>query len=96
MKAGSKSWRARRALIRLSRDRWISPDECSRILVKWVGNRNAYYAAIKGYDIVGIIGGRPPAYPFDSYFKDVYKVVKNGKNETEIMIKLLSILEKKL
>jgi len=27
MKVGSKSWRARRALIRLSRDRWISPEQ---------------------------------------------------------------------
>ena len=94
MRGDKPSYRARRALNRLSRDRWISGDECRRILLGWVGNNSAYRAAIAGCEYVGIIGGMPPAFIFDANYKYVWTAVNSGKSDTEIMIRLLTIMDK--
>jgi len=95
MRSDRPSYRARMALNRLSRDRWISGPECKEIVSRWVGNSSAYKAAIEGCEYVGIIRGRPPAYIFESHYRDVYKAVTSGKSDTEIMIKLLTILSRR-
>ena len=89
------STRARLALNRLSRNRWISGDECSGIVRKWVKNATSYNAAMRGgIEYVGILRGDPPAFTFEDHYKEVYKITQSGKSDVEIMIKLLSILSR--
>jgi len=88
------STRARLALNRLSRNRWISGDECSKIVRRWVKNANAYKSVMCDgvIDQVGIIHGYPPAFPFEKHYGEIRKCIRSGKSDVEIMIKLLSIL----
>lgn len=95
MRDDKPSHRARMALNRLSRDRWISGAECRRILCGWIGNNSAYRAAIAGCEYVGIIRGMPPAFLWDDHYGYVLTAVKSGKSDTEIMIRLLTIMDKK-
>ena len=88
------STRARLALNRLSRDRWISGKECERIVRNWVTHAGAYKAVMcGGIEYVGILRGFPPAFTFEDHYKQVYKITQSGKSDVEIMIKLLSILK---
>ena len=94
---GTLSHRARMALNRLSRDRWISGKECMLILHKLThGNNSAIKAASYGFiEYVGIVRGQPPVDRFNPYWLDALKAVKSGKSDTEIMIKLLTIVARK-
>lgn len=89
------SYRARTALNRLSRNRWISGKECEKIVRKWVKNATAYNSVMRGgIEYVGILRGNPPAFTFEDHYKEVYKITQSGKSDVEIMIKLLSILSR--
>ena len=94
MRSDPISYRARTALNRLSKNRWISGKECERIVRNWVTNATAYKSVMCDglIEHVGIIGGQPPAFPFEDHYKEVYKITNSGKSDVEIMIKLLSIL----
>ena len=95
MRGGIPSRRARLALNRLSRERWISGKECGEILRGWVGNNSAYRAAMAGCEYVGIIGGIPPAFPFEPHYGEVLDAVKSRGSDTQKMIRLLTILARK-
>jgi hypothetical protein len=87
------SYRARTALNRLSRNRWISGKECEKIVRNWVTHAGAYKAVMSGgIEYVGILRGWPPAFTFEDHYKEVYKITQSDKSDVEIMIKLLSIL----
>lgn len=93
MRSDPISYRARTALNRLSRHRWISGKECEKIVRKWVKNATAYNSVMRGgIEYVGILRGHPPAFTFEDHYKEVYKITQSGKSDVEIMIKLLSIL----
>ena len=95
MRSDHISYRARTALKRLSRNKWISGKKCERIVRNWVTNENAYNAVMKGgIEYVGIINGFPPAFFFEDHYKEVYKITNSGKSDVEIMIKLLTILSR--
>lgn len=78
------SYRVNRAMKRLSRDKWLSPDEVSRI-----GLSLAKCAAPAGYgmvlkhsyaaecEIVGMINGFPPAFHFDRNYHFVLATVRS-------------------
>lgn len=88
------SLRARSALNRLSRDRWISGKDCEKIIRNWVTNSSAYKAVMQGgIEYVGIVRGMPPAFPFESHYKKVYKVANSKKSDAKIMIEFLLILK---
>ena len=95
MRSDRISHRARTALNRLSKNRWISGKECQKIIGNWVTNATAYKTVMCDgvIDEVGIIRGQPPAFFFENHYQEVYKITKSGKSDVEIMIKLLSILK---
>jgi len=95
MRCDPISTRARLALNRLSRNRWISGKECEKIVRKWVKNATAYNSVMRGgIEYVGILRGDPPAFTFEDHYKEVYKITQSNKSDVEIMIKLLSILSR--
>ena len=96
MRSDRISHRARTALNRLSKNRWISGKECQKIIGNWVTNATAYKSVMCDgvIDEVGIIRGQPPAFFFENHYQEVYKITKSGKSDVEIMIKLLSILSR--
>ena len=70
-------------MARLSRDKWLSGAECQRIglrlseLASWGGKHTVYKHAVSmTCEVIGMIGGEPPAYHWDKHFKQVLAAVR--------------------
>jgi hypothetical protein len=85
-------------MTRLSRDTWIPPDEVVRIAVRlsklaspyaWGSVINHIYAT--ECEVVGMIRGRPPAFLFESHYREVREAVQRNekKGREAVMIALL-------
>jgi hypothetical protein len=84
-------------MTRLSRDKWLLPEEVRRIGMAL--SRCASYAPHTVFNhafsdtcsYVGMINGEPPARPFDPHYGAVIKIADEAKpsRRTEAMIALL-------
>lgn len=94
------SYRVARAMWRLSRDKWLSPEQVSDIgerLAKcaaggW-GAAMVYKAAIppECKFTVGMIRGVPPAYRFEAHYDVVCKAIKAARNQDCAAVELAII-----
>lgn len=90
--------RVRSAMRRLSRDTWLAPDEVARIgtrlsktasPVAWaVVQKHAYAGEC---EVVGMIGGLPPAFVWEDHYRDVLRAVQSNikKGREAVMIAIL-------
>lgn len=96
----NRSWppylRVRLAMARLTRDRWMAPEDVTKTVNRlltcatapgFLGGRNVVPFECQG---VGMIRGRPPAYHFEPHYPVVLdavrRVLKNPKLCPEIEI----------
>ena len=102
---GRPSFRVRAALTRLSRDRWLSGEEVGRIArslaarAAWSQHGISSIVRASCADdcfYVGMIDGKPPAYRFESHYRDVCAVVEKLERNKRLVpeIEFLKIVRK--
>lgn len=90
--------RVRAAMRRLSRDTWMPPDEVARIGTRlsktasptaWAVVQKHSYAM--ECEVVGMIGGLPPAFVFEDHYRAVLRAVQTNikKGREAVMIAIL-------
>lgn len=90
--------RVRRALIRVSREKWLHPEDVSRVAMAFANrySANPQWTANSAYaqacSVIGMIRGEPPAYPFEPEYHD-YLAALRGLKKTETAAAELLILK---
>jgi hypothetical protein len=88
------SVRARNALIRLSRDRYIPPDETRRIVRCLTLSNSAYKSAIEGFEWFGIVRGVSPSCIAENYDGQVFEIASSKNDDITKMIIFLKLIYK--
>lgn len=99
LKRPNRSWRGvervRAALKRLSRDRWLSPDEVRKkaLALAWYcsgrPHRTVDYALPAECNVIGMLRGEPPAYRLEDDYMDFFKALHGLKRDSGAKAELI-------
>lgn len=87
--------RVQRAMWRVSRDRWLHPDEVWRIGLTFsrLASRNPSntmkHAIALECEVVGMIRGRPPAYVWEPHYRSVMRCVRKKQSAAQVELAML-------